>query len=192
MELVASVLEARDVTAAIREGANADLLGEEERLYWETLIAHFDQFHEVPSIDHFRNLCPAYIHQKPKDNLQVIIHQLKTWKLGADIEDALESIDNEVHMDPWAAKSLLVNLSDKINVSNQRGNTDHVVGQDRERVLQRLGRLRSGGGLIGLPWPWEHLNRNSVGLVAGRPTTSTAGRSRRRRSSSCTWPFSLP
>ncbi len=167
LALVAACLESGDVRVALQSGARPEILGDEARLYWETLMDHYDQFHEVPSVPYFEGLCPTYQHHSPSDSVQAIVHELKTFKLGSDIDGLLHRIAERNVTDPWTAKKELVEQTDRVNLFNQQGNTDLVLGADSEDILDTVARLQRGEGLIGLPWPWEPFNKRSTGLCSG-------------------------
>ncbi len=165
--LVARVLEDRSLDVALREGARRELLEGEAKLWWDTLVEHYDQYHEVPSVPMFEGLCPDYTHQVPQDGLKAIVDELKTIQLGGAITDGIREVAEVCAADPWEARKLLVEYADKINAGNQRGNTEYIVGADVDRVKNRLKRAREGGGLLGYQFPLEYLNKNTQGLMPG-------------------------
>lgn len=167
LALIAWVLESRDLKAALSLGANADLLNDEAAVYWETIVGHYDRFHEVPSIAYFQGLSPGYEHNTPSDSLEALVHELKTMKLGGEIESLIKNLGSSNVTDPWEAKRLLVTGADSINVHNQAGSTEYIVGADKVRVKNLLKMMREGGGLLGYPWPWEYMNLNSQGVTEG-------------------------
>jgi hypothetical protein len=167
LALIAAVLETKDFNDAIKTGASADILEGDAQIHWDVLSAHYEQFHEVPSLAHFKTLSPSYEHEMPTDSIEAIVHELKTMKLGNDIDRAIHRLAEVNSADPWEAKKAFVDSADRINVRNQRGNTDHVVGADKEKVMELLRRIRSGEGLLGHRWPWDYFNQETPGIVPG-------------------------
>lgn len=168
LALISSVLDGRDVARAVQAGIDKPgLLNEEAQVYWDVIKEHYESFHEAPSIDHFKNLCPTYTHGAAEDSIEALIYELKTRKLGADIDKAMFSVSETNGGDPWEAKKILLQLSEMISSRNTQDNHTYVVGEDKEATLSQLDLLQNGSGLLGYPWPWEHLNNNSVGLCGG-------------------------
>ena len=167
LSLVASVLETGSLKEALAEGARIEIISGDAQVYWDIILQHYEQFNEVPSLGYFMGICPAYEHYSPTDSVQAIVYELKTRYLHNEVESAVRNIAEINAEDPWKAKSLLVELSDLINVKNQRGNTDLIAGANRFEVKQAMDHLQRGGGLLGLPWPWDYLNANSLGVCDG-------------------------
>tara|TARA_Y100001938_G_C8061352_1_gene417475 strand:+ start:238 stop:1584 length:1347 start_codon:yes stop_codon:yes gene_type:complete len=166
--LISAVLESRDITSAITAGADTpNLLEDEAQIYWDVLKDQYDSFHEVPSIEHFKTLCPTYEHVKPSDSVESIVHELKTMRLGAEIEKAIHDLAGVNRVDPWDARTRLMKATEKIVARNSTGNTDHTVGHNLDALFHKIERLQSGQGLIGYPWPWDMFNSQTTGLCPG-------------------------
>lgn len=152
---------------AIKLGVKPKFLGLEAQAYWDIITDHYEQFHEVPSLDYFQSICPSYDHRPTRDGLEAVAHELKTRYLFSEIEDALKEVADVNAADPWEARDKLARLSDTIIIDVQRKNTDLVAGEDKAEVLRRLEFLRSNRGLLGYPWPWDFFNANSPGVCLG-------------------------
>jgi hypothetical protein len=167
LALVSAVLETRDLGEALKEGVKVQHLGDEAQQFWDLIMDHHEMFHEVPSIDYFQGICPGYEHRPPADSIPSIVHELKTRHLHSAVEDALQVVAELNSVDPWEARLRLMDLASDIAVLNQKGNTDLVAGEDKHEVFRTLERLQQTGGLLGFPWPWEYLNKRSIGLMPG-------------------------
>lgn len=169
LALIAAVLERKDegYLEALQSGVNSSILNPEGAHYWEILTGHYEQFNQVPSIDYFKGLAPGYEHEDVRDSVESIVFDLKTVALGTDIDGLLQEVAEVNVADPWEAKKRLVGQADVINVRNQQGGTDLVIGSDRKSMIRTLKRLQKGEGLIGFPWPWAYLNRLTPGLCPG-------------------------
>lgn len=167
LALIAGILENRDLTRAIRAGATVDLLTDEAVTMWNLISSHEEKFHEVPSIAFFQELYPAYTHVTPENSVDVIVHELKTRRLGNEIQQAVRDLLEVNAVDPWKAKEMLSSRSDDINTKNQVGNTRVVLGEDKEQMLALLDSLSRHDGLIGYPWPWEWMNNRTTGIRDG-------------------------
>jgi len=165
--LIAAVLESRSLQEATKAGLKLDLFTDEASIYWTAIVDHYEQFHEVPSVVLFQDQFPEYQHVLEDDGIAVLVHELKTRRLGSDIETAVSDLADVNGADPWEAKRRLMATADNINARDQEGDTDLIAGDDRKEVMHLMSRLRSGAGLMGYPWPWEVLNESSPGVCAG-------------------------
>ncbi len=167
LQLIAHILENRDLLEAKRLGVRADMFDQQHRDYWDILCAYHEQHREVPSPQRFEGMALDYVHQKPSEGLSALIDEVRTQKLAADIEAGLVQLTREVAADPWAARAKLSELAEKIALANSVGASDMVFGEDVAEQIGHLRRIRDNGGLLGYPWPWEVVNRNSTGICPG-------------------------
>ncbi len=166
--LISKVLEEKDIATAIREGADKPgMLTPEARVYWELLKEHHSRFHQVPSLEIFKTQAPSYQHVPVHDSIEVLVDGLKTRRLSVVLQNMVSRVIQEAQKDPWKAKSLLLEKAEELAVQHSKTNNYYLVGEDREETLAQLQRLRDAEGLLGYPWPWAYLNRNSLGVCAG-------------------------
>lgn len=165
--LIASVLESRDLGVAVKAGIKPKMLCEEAATYWDILTVHYDQFHEVPDPDFFSAIVPSYQHVRPNNSIEAIIYDIKSRYLYSELQEALKDVAELSAQDPWAAKDRMLKLAADIAIELQLSNSDFIAGEDKEHVLRKLEMLRHNGGLLGLPWPWEYLNENTIGIMPG-------------------------
>ena len=169
LALISAILADADMgfSEAVKMGVKPKFLGIEAQAYWDIISDHYEQFHEVPSLDYFQSICPSYDHQPPRDSIEAISHELKTRYLHNELEEALKTVADANAADPWDAREKLAQVADTIIIEVQRKNTDLIAGSDKAEVLKRLEFLRSNQGLLGYPWPWDYLNDNSPGVCPG-------------------------
>lgn len=165
--LIAGVLENRDLSRAIRAGACAELLTDEAVTMWNLLVDYEGRFNEVPSPELFKELYPPYDHAAPADSIEAVIHELKTRRLGNDIQQGVRDLLELNAADPWKAKELFTQRADEISTRNQVANTRMVLGANAEATLAMLDSLAQHGGVLGLPWPWPYLNERTMGMRGG-------------------------
>ena len=167
LALISAVLESGDISEAIQLGVKPKFLGGEAQVYWDSLSDHYEQFQEVPSLEYFTSMYPAYAHSISGDSLESLTYDLKTRYLHSEVDNILEQIAELNSADPWEAKTRLSSLSDALAVEVQKVNTDLLAGSDKAEVLRRIEFLKHNQGLLGYPWPWDYLNRNSKGVCPG-------------------------
>jgi hypothetical protein len=167
MALVAQVLETGEYRKAVREGVTKTLLGDRAGIYWDVLSEFYDEHEKIPSLPFFKKMCPDYEHHPTGDPMESMIQELKTLRLGNDIDIVLRRVADLNVADPWEAKKLLIQNSDEINVQNQLRNTRTVAGELGGHVVSMLKNLRDGSGMLGLPWPFPALNDRTPGIMPG-------------------------
>ena len=167
LALISAILDTKDFATAVHSGVKPTFLGVEAEAYWDIIVEHYDQFHEVPSLDYFQGVCPSYDHQPPADSIESLAHEIKTRHLHLQIEDTIEKVADLNSADPWEARTVLSRLADTITIEVQRAATDLIAGSDKAEVLRRIEFLRNNDGLLGYQWPWEHTNECSPGICPG-------------------------
>ena len=167
LALISAILESGDISEAIQAGIKPKYLGTLAQDYWDILMEHYEQFQEVPSLDYFKAQYDKYEHNPTGDSIESIAHELKTRYLYSEVDSIIERIAELNGSDPWEARQMLSTLSDNLQIEVQRVNTDLVAGSDKREVLKRIEFLKQNGGLMGYPWPWDFLNRQSKGVCAG-------------------------
>lgn len=167
LSLVAYVLEARDLSLALKAGVRPKMLSEEAQVYWDIILDHYNQFHEVPTVDFFEGICPSYTHVPPVDSVDAVLHEVKTRYLHTELNEQLKRIAEANAADPWAAKAAMLQAAETLNLEMKRTHHDLIAGEDAEQVMRHLEVLQRSGGLLGIPWPWDYLNENTLGLVPG-------------------------
>lgn len=163
-QIISCVLQTRDIKQAIKQGLSSQIFDLENAAYWETIISHYEIHSEVPSIDYFREICPGFKFSKPKDSFSALLAEAKTQYLGQSLQEGLVHLSNANSSDPWVARDMLVSLSEKILTGHQLDNTLIKVGSQWEDTETEIKQLQDGGGVIGMPWPWNYLNEKSLGL----------------------------
>lgn len=167
LALIALVLENQDLATPLKLGIKSKMLTEEAQVYWDTLLEHYERFQQVHSVDFFKSIMPSYEHNPPADCVEAVIHEVKTRYLYAELQDGLKTLAELSNQDPWRAKEEMLKLAENMSLELHTGNTDLIAGEDKDQVMKVIEMLRNGGGLLGLPWPWEYLNENSMGVMPG-------------------------
>lgn len=167
LALIALVLENRDLTAPIKAGIKSKMLSDEAQVYWDLILDHYEKHQEVFSVEFFKSILPNYEHNPPSDSIDAVIHEVKTRYLYSEIQSHLKAVASLSNQDPWLAKDEMLKLAEGLHTELNATNTDLIAGEDKDSVLRVLEMLQHGGGLLGLPWPWEYLNENSMGLMSG-------------------------
>ena len=167
LSLVASVLESRDLSVPLKLGFKAKMLGQEAQTYWDIIMDRYNRFHEVPDVTFFKGMVPSYVHVPPTNNIESIIDEVRTRYLHEEVNEALKRIAEANNINPWVAKAEMLRIAEGLSLELFQGNTDLIAGEDKREVLNQLHLLQRSGGLLGLAWPWEYLNNNSMGLMPG-------------------------
>jgi len=167
LALISAIIERGDLATAVQCGVKPSFLGLEAQGIWDLIIAHHDEFNEVPSAEYMKGLFPGYDHHPPPDSIESLAHEVKTRHLHVQVEDTLEKVAELNAIDPWEARKVLASMADSITIEVQKKNTDLVAGSDKAEVLRRIEVIRNNDGLLGYHWPWEHANEVSPGIIPG-------------------------
>lgn len=167
LSLISAILETRDLSEVQKNGLKPAMLSQEAKGYWDIIMGHFEQFHEVPSVEYFQGMIPSYEHLQPDNSIVALVHEVKTRYLNNELDTILQKIAELNGKDPWTAKTELIRLIEGVSIEVQTGNTDLIAGEDKESVFRTIEMLQGNLGLLGFPWPWEFLNRETSGLVPG-------------------------
>ena len=162
--LISSIIYSRDIKQAIKGGVTADLFDFETAQYWEVLVEHYGNLNEVPSLEYFQTIAPGYKFIKPNDSFEALLLEAKTQHLGNSVQEGLTKISGLNSSDPWAARDLIVSLSENLLIRHQTDNTLTRVGSDLDKTLEEIDHIRNNSGLIGYPWPWDYMNGKSQGF----------------------------
>ncbi len=181
LALVAKILETGDINEALKAGAKSPgLLSSEAKMYFDIISEHHQQYHQVPSLELFREKVPSYSHVPVRDNVEALVDQLKTIRLGNEMEDILSKVARAGAKDPWEAKRALLAACDGLSTRHSKGNHYYKLGEDVEETLKVMQRINEKKGLDGYPWPWEYFNQNSRGVCKGE-TYYIYGRQKTRK-----------
>jgi hypothetical protein len=168
LALIAKILDTQDINKALRAGAKSPgLLGAEAKMYFDIISEHHAKYHEVPSIELFRERVPGYHHVPTQDSVEALIDQLKTIRLTNEMEDIISKVARIGASDPWNAKTELLKLVEGLSTRHSKNNNYYTLGEDADETMSMLKMLREQNGLIGLPWPWEYFNQVSRGVCNG-------------------------
>ena len=168
LALIARILEERNFGKAIRAGADRPgLLGPEAKMYFNIIAEHHRQYHEVPSLEMFREKVPSYHHVLTTDSVEALVDQLKSIKLSNELEDIVSKVAKIKSKSPWEAKELLSQLVEGLSLRHSKGNNYYIFGEDAQETVDLMATLKEKHGLIGYPWPWDFLNQNSLGVMDG-------------------------
>lgn len=181
LALVAKILETQNVNEAIKAGAKSPgLLDSEAKMYFDIIMDHHAQYHQVPSLELFREKVPSYSHVPVTDNVEALVDQLKTIRLANEMEDILSKVARIGAGDPWEGKAQLLQLVEGLSARHSKGNHYYILGEDVEETMATLERLKKKLGLEGYPWPWEYFNQESKGVCDGE-TYYIYGRQKSRK-----------
>ena len=78
LALISAILKTKDFATVAQSGLRPNFLGGEAQTYWDVIVEHYDEFHEVPSLEFFQGQCRTYVHRPPEDSIESIIHEIKT------------------------------------------------------------------------------------------------------------------
>jgi replicative DNA helicase len=165
--LITRIIETADLKSAIKMKISADFFFlPEARLAFNFLIKHFRKFGEVPSMELFRKEFRNFNLRTTSDTVEAVCHQLRKAKMYADVADLL---DETLRLNREDASEALDHLRMQItSLTSQHVITrDSDLTKDVEEAKAEYERVKSGAGIVGVPWPWDKLNEVTLGAQNG-------------------------
>lgn len=163
LALIALLLRYQNMPAVMRLGIHEGMLSPEAALYFGYLKQHYETHGQLPSASFFQGIYPQFKCEVPTDSIEAVCEEIKTRHLAKTLSSNLSEVAKTLASDPWEARKRLLEMAERITGVG-RGPSDLVAGDDAEGVVAMLQRLQLGQGLLGYPWPWQHLSDQSIGI----------------------------
>jgi replicative DNA helicase len=165
--LIAKILETGDLKTAIKRKIGLDFfLLPQSRQAYNYIVKHFQKFGVVPSMELFRKEFKGFNLRTTSDTVEAICEQLRRAKLYVDMADMMDEALRLNRDDPHDAL-------DHIRAKITSLTSLHIVTRDSdltkeiEEAKAEYQRVKSGAGILGVPWPWDKLNEATLGVQRG-------------------------
>ena len=180
IRLVTKIVETGDLTGAIRAGVSVDMFANPvAKDMFETLLRyHHEREHygRVPTArwmeerfeGTFRNFDVLETMPELCVELRDNVMQQAVWELCNEIIDVNETDPREALTKMRTEVMRLARMTPK--------NTERIIAEDAEEIISRAELRRSSDTILGIPFPWEELNKITQGIqdedflvIFGRP-----------------------
>lgn len=169
--LVSRILFDSDMAAYQKLNMNHEMfrIGEcrEAIRYLEDYNNSVDTLGFVPSIAIFKQHYPNFPIYEESEPLQVLCNEVRENYLNRKLDSILCEAD-QFKSSKVANRIKFVN--DKlaeINAQTISGSSVYLAHEYADRVMDKMRKLKESKGMLGIPWPWERLNKQTHGIQAG-------------------------
>lgn len=122
----------------------------------------------LPSISAFRKRFPNFIIlDEVPDSVPGLCQEIRQNYMARQLEEILLMADSVRHTDPYEALNIIQSNA-SLMMSQHTSNSQVFNLKDAGQMLKDQYRLyKQNHGMIGTPWPWESLNRETHGIQGG-------------------------
>lgn len=172
LQLLVNVILKRDFGILAKNKVTAEMLRPEEKPLYDFI----KKVHEnrrthgsIPSIDdvcdRFPSLALHEIQEHPDPDY--LAHMIHEEQLRGKLKQEAMKLARLADTDPYAAMEHLQSVTYEITSKHERGNGDLHLSSSASIVSDNLRLILDSGGLLGAPWPWEEMNRATMGVKQG-------------------------
>lgn len=171
-DFISRVVHDGDLDTPLEAGITADFLyTSQTRRAWKWLHREFYQrasWGVLPSAKHFRGVFPKFPYDVPPESVQSLTQRLvanrakiEQIRLYEDAIDRLQDLEED-------ALGVLQDVQDGIHSMCAAYTDNEILSLARSgEMLRERYEIRSAGGLVGVPYPWEPLNIETGGAQKG-------------------------
>jgi len=170
IELISNIVERGDWRAV----TDADLIPDHfltpegfEVFGW--LFEEYGGSREVPSRQRLRRKFPNFEFCTTRDPIKILIREVRQNHIRADLTEILEEINSALGEGEDPAELLSLHLGELRNLTVEYSEPDGVLmGRSAEAMMAEYKLTKESGGVLGIPFPWEPLNRATGGMQNGQ------------------------
>jgi replicative DNA helicase len=180
-QLLCKIVETQDFGTIQKLGINENFFLGDPSEYKEIFRYLSRHFHDpvtwgsVPSWQIVTSNYPGLAWVGTFDTLPTLCEELRKAKLRSQLVSLADEIVTRADLDPKAALESVKEASVRLIVEHERSN-DAILANAHDMLLEEYQTVQAGGGLTGIPWPWQILNDDTQGihneeyiLIFGRP-----------------------
>jgi replicative DNA helicase len=170
LELISNILDTGDFQTPKKKGVTPEMFSLEsahEGYRWLWSEFHDPQQRgEVPSVERFLRKFPDFDYTPSRNSLPALIREVRTQKAQVDLQAILNEVQDELAegQDPAA---ILDGFLPKFRRMNVEAHEDEgiLLASSIDLLRQEYTTQEDGGGLIGIPYPWQLLNQKTGGMM---------------------------
>lgn len=174
LKFIAAVLQSNDFSLFTKNKITPELLNSEERPVYMFMREYYgDRRHygHLPPMDLLVDRFPQHRLSEmdlTAEDLPVICDMLHRRQLEEELRFVATSISHHAAGEPWKGLELLLRKAYELRQLHEGTGDDLSLAESKDRIVSDLRIRLNSGGLIGLPWPWEVLNRATGGICSAR------------------------
>jgi replicative DNA helicase len=169
--LLSKVIETHDFHALEKQQITADFfLTPEMRAIYDFLRMTYHNPQTsglVPSYDMVHQYFPAFNMVYAPDEVPVLCQALRRTKLQVDLFQMVQQVQFAADKDPMEAFAKAKAAIQSMAAFEQVGNDLSMSGA-YQLIMEKYTSVANGGGVIGIPYPWDVLNQETQGMQNGQ------------------------
>jgi len=156
---------------AVERGLRFEVFGTMDgRNLWAKVEAHYTRsknFGHVPSVQEIQETMPSIELVDPVENFQDLCQKVLDGWAKREADKYLQEFLGNVTEDVPGAVSSLYNKMGELQERCRSSNDVHYRAVAKKQILEDLDSLEKGGGMTGIPFPWDRMNRDTGGIQPG-------------------------
>ena len=168
VRLVSNILKNQDMKALVKAGVSEEDFQTEEARDWYRYLCDVSQgrttFGEVPSVDKFQRRFPTFDYAPTTDSVASLCDEVLQNNLKIDgemmSEDVLDALATGDTAEAIRLASNFVNFWTRRKAEG--GDLD--LAHSSDVLKEQYERVEFADGMLGIPWPWEPVNRETLGM----------------------------
>jgi len=165
--LLTKIIETEDLRSVVRSKVTPSFfLDEDARDIFEYMAEVYQKRGRIPSLSLLQNEYPDFEPEESDDDILLLIDAVKDKKLYADLQRTLSKVADETRGDPTEGLAALKKMSVQLASIHSTGE-DLDLTKCGDDLRAELEKLKNTEGTLGIPWPWEALNRATLGIHLG-------------------------
>jgi KaiC/GvpD/RAD55 family RecA-like ATPase len=171
-KLISNVLRDRNIKPLLESGLGEDdfqsMEGKEWYRHLNRLYHSKKTYGEVPSVQKFKRRFPAFDYCPDSDSSSALCQELLENNLVTDGQQMAESLLEALEDQEVDAALGLVNTFLQTWNRRQAEGGDLALSEGAGVLREQYTRTKTAQGMLGLPWPWESVNDETLGMQPGQ------------------------
>lgn len=164
--LITKILELDDARTPVRQKVMPDFFADEDlREVYRWLLVFYQKYGRVPSL----SLLQDEYDFEPvdtDDDLLILIDRIKEKKVYSDIQRAVAEVVESTRSNPREGLQVLKAKASSLAAIHSEAD-DLDLSRCGDDIRVEYERLKSQEGTLGIPFPWDRLNRATLGMHDG-------------------------
>ncbi len=122
----------------------------------------------VPSLEEFKKRFPNFqLLDEVKDDIPVLCEELRRTYMQRQLDELLEQGDSMRRQDPYLALNFIHGNSSLMMSQHTANNMIYDAKDCGEMLIEAMEQASTNRGILGIPWPWQSLNEQTMGCIGG-------------------------
>lgn len=126
-------------------------------------LTHYERFNQSPSLSLLQEHVPEFEAEECEDDFEALLDSSRDRRLYSDLQRAVKRVAKATGTGSDAGLLALQKEATTISVSHSKSDGEDLA-RSADDALRQYRKLKASKGLLGIPWPWEPLNRSTRGI----------------------------